>query len=490
MASNSLNRGYIGIKQFDSNNGIPDSRNQYLNRIDEPLAPLNISPTFVLDFTGTTWNDYITFTRGTTANILGSSGYLTPIPPNIPRIQYDRFGNTMGVLIEQPGRQQLTSSEEFTNALGVFWTRTRLVLAGTTSAGTAPDGTSNATAIIPDTVANLHSLSRLLGIGGFAGSPTTFSFFAKKIGNTYNAVRVLNQFSTLNPFEDSYTFTVDLNDGSVSGITYSGNIQGNNVRGDFEHLVEPYPNNWWRISCTGRSIQSNRLLDIRPLRTITSTGNEAGTGVDGILIWGAALSNTSSPLTYYRVTSPAYNVESDNCIVRGSSFSSWFVPNGSFCIEFYNKPDYFNQSMFQSGNVDFPAAGSPTVFSTQYSHQKIMAIGNIPMNGNNNFGFQVTQDSLLSSKGYTSYLALNKAAFSFTGTGTTYSISFCLNGSQVQEMSTNNLTANLITWMTIGSCGLTSANGFFGHYNGVIRRVSFYSSPLSNNQLKRVTENV
>lgn len=490
MASNSLNRGYIGINQFSSTNGIPDSRNRYLNIIDEPLAPLNISPSFVLDFTGTTWSDYITFTRGNSAFFLGSSGYLTQAGTNVPRIQYDRFGNTLGIYIEQSCRQYLTSSEEFTNAYGVYWTRTRLILAGTTSAGTAPDGTSNATAIIPDTVANYHSIARLVGIGGAAGTPTTFSFFAKQMGNTYKAVSVYNGFSTLNPVEDGYSFTVDLTNGNVSNVAYSGNAQGTNVRGDFSHFVEPYPNNWWRISCSGRAIQSNRYLQITPFKTTTSIGNEAGTGVDGILIWGASISNSSFPLTYYTVLTTAYNSDSDNCIVRGSSFSSWFTTNGSFSVEFYNKQDYFNQAMYQTGNNDYPAAGSPTAFSTQYSYQKIMAVGNVPMDGNKNFGLQLTQDSLLSTKGYSAYQQLNKAAFTFTGTGSTYTISFCLNGSQVQEMQTNNLRPNLINWMTIGSCGLTSSSGFFGHYNGVIKKVSFYSPPLSNNQLKAITTNV
>jgi hypothetical protein len=43
--------------------------------------------------------------------------------------------------------------------------------------------------------------------------------------------------------------------------------------------------------------------------------------------------------------------------------------------------------------------------------------------------------------------------------------------------------------MTIGSCGLTGTvgSGFFGYYNGIIRKINFYETPLTKDQLRAIT---
>jgi hypothetical protein len=429
--ANRLNKGYVGVNKFASTNeGIINARNDYLNKVQNTVSLDGLSASFVLDFTGATsnWLPYLNFSRGITASFLGSSGYLTYADSNIPRIEYDRFGNTLGLLIEEPVRYIITWSEDISNAA---WTKqgiTGLTEGVAYNVAVAPDGTTTADMLIPtSTVGGNKFLYRLSGIGGAPGYPVTTSAFVKKAGNTFPAIRYYNEFTTGSPVVDSMSFVVDLNNGNVSGFTYTGNAQGTNIRADFTYFVEPYPNDWYRVSVSGRAFSSNRVQIIYPLRGITAAINQPGDNVSGVYVWGMQWSMTSSPRSYRRIEGTALNSIADDCILQGTSFTSWFKTNGSFYIEFYNKQDYFNGP---SNASIVPSTGNMTVFSTQYSYQKILNLGNIELNGNDNLALQITGDSLISTKGYTAYQQLNKAAITFTGTGSTYYIDFSLTHMQ------------------------------------------------------------
>ena len=486
-----LNKGYVGANKCASTTeGIINSRNDYLNKVQNTVSLDGLSAAFSLDFTGPTgnWLPYLDFRRGGTATYLGSSGYITEAAVNQPRITYDRFGNTLGLFIEESVRTIITWSDDISNAAWAKNGLTGLTVGVAYNVATAPDGTTSADMIIPSsTVGGGKNLYRLSGIGGAAGMPVTTSAFVKKAGNTYNAIQYYHEFSTASPVVDSVSFVVNLNDGSVSGLTYTGGAQGLNAREDFSYFVEPYPNDWYRVSVSGRSINSNRVQIIYPLRGITSPINQAGDNVSGVYVWGLQWTLTSSPREYRKIEGVAINSVADDCIIQGTSFSSWFTNQGSFYAEFYNKQDYFNQP---SNTSLVPATGNMTVFSTQYSYQKILNIGNIELNGNDNIAMQITGESLISTKGYTGYQKLNKAAVSFTGTGSTYTIDFSLNGSAPQSIQTSDFRPSLVRWMTIGSCGLTGSTGtpgFFGYYNGIIRKINFYSTPLTKDQLRKIT---
>lgn len=490
--ANRLNKGYVGVNKFASTSeGIINSRNDYLNKVENTVSLEGLSAAFSLDFTGPTsdWQPYLDFRRGSTATYLGSSGYITEAGVNQPRITYDIFGNTLGLLIEEPVRYPVTWSEDISNAAWSKQGLTGLTEGVAYNAALAPDGTTTADMLIPSSVAGGNKmLYRLQGIGGYAGNVVTTSFFAKKAGNTYPALYYQMQFSTGSPVVDLVEFVVDLNNGNVSGLTYSGGNQGLNARESFSYFVEPYPNDWYRISISGRAISSNRVQGIWPLRGITAPRNQLGDNVNGIYVWGMQWTMTSGVPSYRKIEGTAINGIADDCIIQGTSFSSWFTNQGSFYVEFYNKQDYFNQPVGISTNL--PAAGNMTVFSTQYSYEKILNIGTLPINGNDNFAVQTTADAILSTKGYTAYNSLNKAAISFTGTGSTYTIDFSLNGSLPQSIQTSDFKPSLVRWMTIGSCGLTGSTGtpgFFGYYNGVIKKIDFYSTPLTKDQLRKIT---
>jgi hypothetical protein len=499
--ANRLNKGYVGVNKFASTTeGIINARNDYLNKVQNTVSLDGLSASFVLDFTGATsnWLPFLTFRRGNTATFLGSSGYITEAQVDQPRIAYDRFGNTLGLIIEEPARHPITWSEDISNAAWGKSGLTGLTVGVAYNVALAPDGTTTADMIIPSTVVGGGKvLSRLSGIGGLPGFPVSISAFVKKAGNTFNAIRYVAQFSTASPVEDSLSITVNLNDGSVSNVVASGNAQGLNVRSDFAYLVEPYPNDWYRVSISGRPISSNRLQAIYPLRGITSNINELGDNVNGVYVWGLNWSMTSSPIQYKKTEGSAINTVSDDCIIQGSSFTSWFANQGSFYAEFYNKQDYFNQPANIGPAI---AAGNCTVFSTQYSFQKILKISNPVVNGNDAVAMEITNDSLITTRGYTGYQQLNKAAITYTGTGATYTINFSLNGSEpltlvtpsyrIEGATQGNFRPDLIRWLTIGSCGLsgaTSPTSFFGHYNGIIRKIDFYSTPLTKDQLRKIT---
>jgi hypothetical protein len=486
MGTNSLNRGYIGINQFNVNNGLPDTRNQYLNSVTTQFTPITVSPTFGLDFTGTTWQSQVVFSRGGTATFLGSSGYITIAGPNVPRIQYDMFGNTLGLLIEP--------------SVGVRWSYNNVGITGwglasiLSSPGTAynniafaPDGTTTGMFVVPNTTTTSNHY--LDAGGGVAVANVdgylTHSIFCKKEQYTAVAIVVRRTSAPVN----EYTAFIDLNNGNIYNEIYSDGSYGYCV-------VEPYTNNWWKISMTMKArdfTNQGVLIYPYPNNTFTSRSTAyAGSGTAGIYLWGSNFHGNPGPVQYINQNGMVTKA-GDLCFISGNSFSSWYTYPGCFYVEYYNKPDKFNIAAYDGGNSDTQrSTSSTTILSTPYRDKNTFFASNGEMIGNKSLFVECLGDYMTSNRGKTGYLQLNKMVFAITGTTFPYTLRFALNGSDVQKIITSNFNPQGITCMLFGSkgfiiAGATTPSSIFGQYNGILRQFRFYNSDFTDDQLKALT---
>ena len=178
-------------------------------------------------------------------------------------------------------------TEEFDNAA---WGKTNLTISANTSV--APNGTTTADKLIPNTTSADHSVGA--GIGTVqSGIIYNFSVYAKADG--YNFIRL----SFGSAAGGGYTF-FDVLNGTIGG---TGTMLNN--------TIENVGNGWFRCSVT-RAASSTAVLsgDIYAQSANNQFG-WAGNGTNGVLVWGAQLSDSASvdPYVYNpaaALTSTAY----------------------------------------------------------------------------------------------------------------------------------------------------------------------------------------
>ena len=191
----------------------------------------------------------------------------------------------------------LPSSENIVASSGA-WAETRTTV---TKGVTAPDGSSNASSVIPTVDNNTHRLDAYLTSGGsgtnnglmVTGQTYTASIFAKAAG--YDFMNLTIDEITNVPLSNTAVF--NLSNGTIeqtgAGITSSISDEGDG---------------WYRCSITRPFTMkfdpfSNRVL----IGVMTSAFNViyAGDTTSGIHVWGGQLEKSSSLSTYLPTTSSA-----------------------------------------------------------------------------------------------------------------------------------------------------------------------------------------
>ena len=481
---NKLNKGFIGVNKFSSSTeGIKNPRNDYLNKVVNATDVSNLSPSFSLDFTGPTWQNQVVFSRGTTASFLGSSGYITLAGPNVPRIQYGLSGNTLGLLIEP--------------SVGVRWSLNNVSITAWISSGIlgttaydnvafAPNGTTTAMWVVPTTANSANHF--ITGGGGLAASYLdsylTTSMFLKKAEYT---AAVISMNRTAAPFF-TYSAYIDLTNGNIYKEDTSDNY-GYTV-------VEPYINDWWKVTLSTKAFSAGNYvatLRVLPNSTFTNiTTAYAGTGTSGIYMWGSNYHAVGGPVEYLNQNGFVAKA-ADLCYVIGNSFSNWYTYPGCFYMEYYNKPNKFNISTFDSNapSSTAVASSSTTILASPYQEKKTFFISNGDMIGNKTAFFECLEDYILSNNGKTGYQELNKMVFAISGTTFPYTLRFSLNGSNVQKLITSNFDPQGITCMLFGSRGFLVSGGTVptgvAQYNGILKQFNFYNTDLTDDQLRSLT---
>jgi hypothetical protein len=212
----------------------------------------------LLDFTsGAGFDSRITFTRGSNATLVDSTGKITYAPANL-----------------------LLQSQTFDNA---SWTKTAATV--TPNATTAPDGTLTADKLVEDTSTSQHRTDQT------PTSPAgaqTFSVFAKAAERAFMGLRIGSIGCGFN-LSDGTTYA--LSAGVTATIVSAGD-------------------GWYRCSISVSSAAANDICRINLSQTAgTLAPSYTGNGTSGIFIWGAQLEPVTyqtTPSTYVATTTAAY----------------------------------------------------------------------------------------------------------------------------------------------------------------------------------------
>ena len=231
-----------------------------MNRLRTRLrASIADGPLVLLDFISGGLDPRITFSRGSNATLVDSTGKITYAPANL-----------------------VLRSEEFDNA---SWAKTNSTV--TANAAVAPDGTSTADKLVENTANGIHSAVQTVTV--VSGTTYAFSAYVKAAERDFALIQ--------SNFGNNVYGTVNLSTGATNLIGGTGALNAVSV-GD----------GWWRVSLTAASSNPSGAFNIYTA-TNSTTFSYTGDGTSGIFIWGAQLEPVTyqtTPSTYNATTSAAY----------------------------------------------------------------------------------------------------------------------------------------------------------------------------------------
>jgi hypothetical protein len=215
--------------------------------------------TFALNFLTGALDSGVTFSRGSNATLVDSTGKITYAPANL-----------------------LLQSQTFDN---VAWIKGNTTV--TANAAVAPDGTSTADKLVENTANSTHSVTQTVVV--VPSSSYMFTAYLKA-GEETTATLALS----VSPFP-----RVKFN--LATGVIVSSQGGGTGT-------ISDAGNGWYRCSLlfTPSGTDGNMLIAIRDI-----DNNFTGDGTSGIFIWGAQLEPVTyqtTPSTYVATTSAAYYV--------------------------------------------------------------------------------------------------------------------------------------------------------------------------------------
>jgi len=265
-------------------------------------------PTLNLNFAGSrTLDPRITFTRTSTATVMGREGLIEVVPANTPRFDH-RYVNgeieSLGLLIEESRVNYALRSEEFNLS-----PNSAINASISPNAAIAPDGTLTADKLVED---NISSTFKRVQQGGFTViGDFTVSFFVKEAGRYRGYIQLLGTTNA--------SVSFNLQDGTASGVVPS------------RTKIEPYPNGWYRVSTSNTfnavEIPTVYIVMLSDSGQTTYTGD----GSSGLYIWGLQVEQGSFPTSYIPTSGSTSTRTPDNASMVGENFSSWFNFNqGTF----------------------------------------------------------------------------------------------------------------------------------------------------------------
>jgi hypothetical protein len=198
----------------------------------------------------TTFNDLITFSRGSNATVTGPNGLIQWAPANL-----------------------LTNSQDFEASA---WVKTNATV--TANAATAPDGTTTAEEVFDNATANIHRVGRADNVTVSGTTYTASAYFKKS---------TLSQ-ACLYSYGWSRGVGVDLNTGTQITVTGISNADPANVS------ITDAGNGWWRVTMSGAATGAANIA----IFTISGSAfSYAGSG-ESLFVWGAQLELGSTATTY------------------------------------------------------------------------------------------------------------------------------------------------------------------------------------------------
>ena len=224
---------------------------------------------------------------------------------NVPRLTYQNGGGGCpSLLLEKQSTNLATYSEQFDNA---SWSKTAVTL--TANATNSPDGTTNATSIIP-TTANVNN-HRVFETNSHSVATASYSIFVKPNGYYRVALRESGTTGAAIGF-DLLNETI-ITTFSTGGCTTSGG------------KIENMGNGWYRVSGVFSFASATaQNLGLYIVSSSWTSGDPesvawAGNGTSGVYLYGAQFEASSYPTTYIPTTSSSATRVADACSKTGIS---------------------------------------------------------------------------------------------------------------------------------------------------------------------------
>jgi hypothetical protein len=410
----------------------------------------------------------MTYARGGTASYIDSDKLVKFVAPNTPRFSYYPLGTTNGLLVEQGTTNILERSEAFNNASS--WAITGISLSQS-NLGNDPAGTINQWLVYPG-VTTSATTRRISNSQTFVGGVTyTVSVWAKPMGHTFN--RYFGLTITNNNARSSF---------DMSGLT----TQNWNASGTSEYSrLIPYDNGWYRGEMSFIAQAGAAEIWISVLSSledpITQYSIPSG-NTSGIMFWGAQLEENSYASSYIRTTGSTATRGNDFAYFSGTGFTSWFgASQGTFLIEFDRK-----ERGHTAENVKVK-----TVMATNWNQGTCAGFG---LDYQTNLltpalRFRDSASTTIFSLASSILPGINKIAFSYNLTGSTYSMSANLNGVCVGSGSASSSRINLAgaSYMTFGYKETELGATAFDYLNTIIRSVKYWNVVKTPAELQQLS---
>src|SRR6056300_147500 len=370
---------------------------------------------------------------------------------NVARFDHNPItGESKGLLIEQGETNLSTYSEDVVN-----WYNTKAYSTLKSNVAIAPDGTLTADRVIKDN-ANANSyVGKNFSLT--SGSSYTASVYVKKYqsSSSFNYVAITNESNSGN------TAWFNLDTATV------GTVRGTNASA----TITDVGNNWYRISYTweetagGTQTIYHRISDGDD--DTTSTGN----GFDGYFAWGFQLEAGTERMlsSYIKTEGSTVTRDSDEAVIYDIYTSDW-LKQGKGTV--YVETSYYDVNFFVT-NLHFATLYQNRTgarFYVRYTAYDRVAF--LLTDGTNN------QTSTVSGANNSTLPNVNhKVAYSYA----TDKINFAVNGGAFTEDTTAKIGEFNIFY-------LTRSNSTSQKYNGHLKKIAYYPTNLTSNEIVDLTE--
>ena len=324
----------------------------------------------------------------------------------------------------------LTYSQDFSNS---GWSKINSSVSA--NATTAPDGTTTADKIIPDTSINQHRVDKT---PTSSAGDQTFSVYVKDAGYGFAWMRIGTKGARFS-IADGTTTSIS------TGVTASSQDVGNG----------------WRLLSISYSASANDTARINALEN-QGGSDFAGDGTSGIYVWGAQLEAGAFPTSYIPTTGSTATRAADVAFIPTSDFG-YNQKQGSIVVEFDSA------KLTNSGIYSLYANGSNGLTALVYPSNRVsyQVVDGGAFQVNDNF-------ATYNVSGQTSKVA------------TTYSnndFAAVLDGGAVSSDTGGSVPT--ATSIVLGNYLAVYPSSF--HMSGHIKSIKYYPRRLSNAQLQELT---
>jgi len=374
-----------------------------------------------------------TFSRSGSATRINSQGLIETVGSGVSRLNYPMIDGVVSGCPHHILEPQRTNIFPYSSA---FININDFSLTVTDNASISPEGSNNATSIIPNVSNTIHYLS----LSNNSTGTVTFSIYAKANGYNYLFLHLYDGSNGRAWF--------NLENGVIE--TTDSSISAN---------IEKMPNGWYRCIIT-RVLSGNLIQADIAVSNSDNTTSFSGDGTSGIYIYGAQLEQGSYPTSYIPNYGTALGVTRSVETANGSGDVDTFNDSeGVFFLEAKtNQPNFF-QSISIKDSV-----GNGLAFKFRPNNTSIWARYKTSTEQKDIYYYNNVNDNY------------NKLAIVY-GNG---SISFYINGFLI---GSNTITTNFSNLNEIIFKDVNLSEIFYGN----IKQIQYYNSELVDSELETLT---